>query len=78
MNGLALHGGFIPYGGTFLVFSDYARPAIRLAALMGVRAVYVLTQLPIGLGEDGPTISRSDARRLARIPIFSCSVQATR
>ncbi len=55
MNGLALHGGFIPYGGTFLIFSDYARPAIRLAALMGVRAVYVLTHDSIGLGEDGPT-----------------------
>ncbi len=55
MNGLALHGGFIPYGGTFLVFSDYARPAIRLAALMGLRAIYVLTHDSIGLGEDGPT-----------------------
>jgi len=55
MNGIALHGGFAPYGGTFLVFSDYARPAIRLAALMGVRAVYVLTHDSIGLGEDGPT-----------------------
>ena len=55
MNGIALHGGFAPYGGTFLVFSDYARAAIRLAALMGVRAVYVLTHDSIGLGEDGPT-----------------------
>ena len=55
MNGIALHGGFAPYGGTFLVFSDYARGAIRLAALMGVRAVYVLTHDSIGLGEDGPT-----------------------
>ncbi len=55
MNGLALHGGFIPYGGTFLVFSDYARGAIRLSALMGVRVVYVLTHDSIGLGEDGPT-----------------------
>ncbi|MEE2952644.1 MAG: transketolase [Pseudomonadota bacterium] len=55
MNGLALHGGVIPYGGTFLVFSDYARPAIRLAALMGLRVVYVLTHDSIGLGEDGPT-----------------------
>jgi transketolase len=55
MNGLALHGGIIPYSGTFLVFSDYARPAIRLAALMGVRAIHVLTHDSIGLGEDGPT-----------------------
>ncbi len=55
MNGMALHGGVIPYGGTFLVFSDYARPAIRLAALMGVRVVHVGTHDSIGLGEDGPT-----------------------
>ena len=55
MNGLALHGGTIPYGGTFLVFSDYARGAIRLSALMGCRAIYVLTHDSIGLGEDGPT-----------------------
>jgi transketolase len=55
MNGLALHGGFIPYGGTFLIFTDYARNALRLAALMGVRVVYVLTHDSIGLGEDGPT-----------------------
>jgi transketolase len=55
MNGIALHGGFIPYGGTFLVFSDYARNAIRMAALMGVRVVYVFTHDSIGLGEDGPT-----------------------
>ncbi|WP_395673933.1 transketolase-like TK C-terminal-containing protein, partial [Phenylobacterium sp.] len=55
MNGMALHGGVIPYGGTFLVFSDYARPAIRLAALMGVRAIHVGTHDSIGLGEDGPT-----------------------
>ncbi|MBN8552317.1 MAG: transketolase [Caulobacterales bacterium] len=55
MNGLALHGGVIPYGGTFMVFSDYSRPAIRLAALMGVRAIHVLTHDSIGLGEDGPT-----------------------
>jgi transketolase len=55
MNGLALHGGLIPYGGTFLVFSDYARNAIRLAALMGLRTIYVLTHDSIGLGEDGPT-----------------------
>jgi len=55
MNGMALHGGVIPYGGTFLVFSDYSRPSIRLAALMGIRVVHVLTHDSIGLGEDGPT-----------------------
>ena len=55
MNGMALHGGVIPYGGTFLVFSDYNRPAIRLAALMGIRVIHVLTHDSIGLGEDGPT-----------------------
>jgi len=55
MNGIALHGGLRPYGGTFLVFSDYARPAIRLGALMGQPVVYVLTHDSIGLGEDGPT-----------------------
>ena len=55
MNGIALHGGFIPYGGTFMVFTDYCRPAIRLSALMGQRVVYVMTHDSIGLGEDGPT-----------------------
>ena len=55
MNGIALHGGLIPYAGTFLVFTDYARPAIRLSALMGLRVVYVMTHDSIGLGEDGPT-----------------------
>ena len=55
MNGLALHGGFIPYGGTFLVFSDYARNAVRMAALMRVRSIFVYTHDSIGLGEDGPT-----------------------
>jgi transketolase len=55
MNGLALHGGLIPYGGTFLVFSDYARNALRLAALMGARTIYVFSHDSIGLGEDGPT-----------------------
>jgi transketolase len=55
MNGMALHGGIVPYSGTFLVFSDYSRPAIRLAALMGVRAIHILTHDSIGLGEDGPT-----------------------
>ena len=55
MNGIALHGGLIPYGGTFLVFSDYCRPAIRLAAMMKIRVIFVLTHDSIGLGEDGPT-----------------------
>lgn len=55
MNGMALHGGVIPYGGTFLVFTDYARGAIRLSALQQVRAIYVMTHDSIGLGEDGPT-----------------------
>lgn len=55
MNGMGLHGGIIPYGGTFLVFSDYMRPAIRLAGLMHVQAIYVFTHDSIGLGEDGPT-----------------------
>jgi transketolase len=55
MNGMALHGGIVPYSGTFLVFSDYCRPAIRLAALIGKRVVHVMTHDSIGLGEDGPT-----------------------
>jgi transketolase len=55
MNGMALHGGIVPYGGTFLAFSDYSRPSIRLAALMGVRVIHVMTHDSIGLGEDGPT-----------------------
>ncbi|WP_412058887.1 transketolase [Bartonella sp. DGB2] len=55
MNGLALYGGFIPYSGTFLCFSDYARPAMRLSSLMGIRVIYVMTHDSIGLGEDGPT-----------------------
>jgi transketolase len=55
MNGMALHGGIIPYSGTFLVFSDYSRPSIRLAALMGQRVIHVMTHDSIGLGEDGPT-----------------------
>jgi transketolase len=55
MNGMALHGGVIPYSGTFLVFADYCRPAIRLAALMGERVIHVMTHDSIGLGEDGPT-----------------------
>ena len=55
MNGIALHGGFIPYGGTFLIFTDYCRPSIRLSALMEQRVIYVMTHDSIGLGEDGPT-----------------------
>ncbi|MEQ8249868.1 MAG: transketolase [Oceanibaculum nanhaiense] len=55
MNGLALHGGIIPFGGTFMVFTDYCRPAIRLSALMGLRVLYIMTHDSIGLGEDGPT-----------------------
>jgi transketolase len=55
LNGIALHGGIVPYGGTFLVFSDYMRPAIRLAAMMGLHVIYVFTHDSIGLGEDGPT-----------------------
>jgi transketolase len=55
MNGMALHGGVVPYSGTFLTFSDYSRPAIRLGALMGVRVIHVMTHDSIGLGEDGPT-----------------------
>ncbi len=55
MNGISLYGGLIPYGGTFLTFSDYCRPAMRLSSLMGIRVVYVMTHDSIGLGEDGPT-----------------------
>ena len=55
MNGMALHGGVIPFGGTFLTFTDYCRPALRLSALMGLRVIYVMTHDSIGLGEDGPT-----------------------
>jgi transketolase len=55
MNGVALHGGFIPYGGTFLIFMEYARNAVRMAALMGIRNIFVYTHDSIGLGEDGPT-----------------------
>src|SRR4029078_99330 len=55
MSGLSLHGGIIPYGGTFLCFTDYCRPSIRLAALMGIRVIYVMPHASIGLGEDAPT-----------------------
>ncbi len=73
MNGLGLYGGFIPYGGTFLVFSDYARNAIRMAALMEQRAIFVLTHDSIGLGEDGPTHQPVEhANSLRAIP--NCTV----
>ncbi len=65
-NGMALHGGLIPYGGTFFVFTDYMRPAIRLAALMRVRVIHVLTHDSIGLGEDGPT--HQPIEHLASLP----------
>ena len=55
MNGLALYSGLIPYGGTFLIFSDYCKPSIRLSALMGLRVIYIFSHDSIGLGEDGPT-----------------------
>mgnify|MGYP003322779979 CR=1 FL=1 len=55
MNGISLHSGLIPYGGTFLIFSDYCKPAIRLAAMMKQKVIYVFTHDSIGLGEDGPT-----------------------
>ena len=55
MNGIALHKGFIPYGATFLIFMEYARNAVRMAALMGQRSIFVYTHDSIGLGEDGPT-----------------------
>ncbi|TJW77442.1 MAG: transketolase, partial [Mesorhizobium sp.] len=55
LNGLTLHGGLIAYGGTFMCFSDYARPSMRLASLMGIRSIFVMTHDSIGLGEDGPT-----------------------
>ena len=55
MNGLAFYGGLIPYGGTFLIFSDYSKPSIRLSALMGLKVIYIFSHDSIGLGEDGPT-----------------------
>jgi transketolase len=66
MNGMALHGGVIPYGGTFFVFSDYCRPAVRLAALMGIRVVFVMTHDSIGVGEDGPTHQPVEQRAAMR------------
>ena len=70
MNGIALHGGIVPYGGTFLVFTDYCRPSIRLSALMGQRVIYVMTHDSIGLGEDGPTHQPASIwRRCGLFPI---------
>ena len=76
MNGIALHGGFIPFGGTFLVFSDYARGAIRLSALMGIRVIYVLTHDLIGLGEDGPTHQPIEQLRDRCAPRRTCMCSA--
>jgi transketolase len=71
MNGLALHGGYIPYGGTFLTFSDYSRNALRMAALMKLRVIHVFTHDSIGLGEDGPTHQAIEhAASLRLIPNF--------
>jgi transketolase len=79
MNGLALHGGIVPYGGSFLVFTDYCRPSIRLSALMGKRVIYVMTHDSIGLGEDGPTHQPIElSPRCAPCPILMSSVQQTR
>ena len=55
MNGIALYAGLVPYGGTFLIFSDYCKPSIRLSALMGLKVIYIFSHDSIGLGEDGPT-----------------------
>ncbi len=67
MNGLALHGGFLPYGGTFLIFMEYAKNAIRMASLMGLQVVYVFTHDSIGLGEDGPTHQPVEQPTMLRI-----------
>ena len=66
MNGMALHGGLIPYAGTFLIFTDYMRPSIRLCAMMKQRVIFVLTHDSIGLGEDGPT--HQPVETLASLP----------
>jgi transketolase len=74
MNGMTLHGGIIPYSGTFLVFSDYCRPSIRLAALMGERVIHIMTHDSIGLGEDGPTHQPVEhlaaLRAIPNLPVF--------
>jgi len=77
MNGLALHGGIIPYGGTFLTFSDYSRNALRMAALMKIRSIFVFTHDSIGLGEDGPTHqSVEHAAALRLIPAWTSGGRA--
>ena len=77
MNGIALHGGFIPYGGTFLCFADYSRPAIRLAALMGIRVIHVMTHDRSGWARMAPLTSRSSIwHRCGRSPICWCSAPA--
>ena len=79
LNGMALHGGILPYGASFLIFSDYMRPPIRLAALMERQVIYVYTHDSIGLGEDGPPISRSRCwRPCAPSRISRCSARPTR
>ena len=79
MNGIALHGGFIPYGGTFLVFADYMRAAMRLSSLMGQRVIYVLTHDSIGLGEDGPTHQPVETLATLRaMPNLRCLARRTR
>ena len=70
MNGMALHGGLIPFGGTFLVFADYMRPAIRLAALMKQQVIYVFTHDSIGLGEDGPTHQPVEQLTRQKLPLI--------
>jgi transketolase len=76
MNGMALHGGYIPYGGTFLTFSDYSRNAIRMAALMKLRVIHVFTHDSIGLGEDGPTHqSVEHVPSLRIIPGWTCGAR---
>ena len=76
MNGMALHGGVRPYGGTFLIFSDYAKPAIRLGALMGAPVVYVFTHDSVGLGEDGPT--HQPVEQLAGLRAIPASTSSAR
>ena len=79
MNGIALHGGFIPFGGTFLTFSDYSRNALRMAALMKSRSIFVFTHDSIGLGEDGPTHqSVEHVSSLRLIPNLETGVRAIR
>ena len=78
MNGVALHGGYLPFGGTFLTFSDYSRNAIRMAALMKQRVVHVFTHDSIGLGEDGPThqsIEHAASLRLIPQPVALASLR---